>query len=165
MTTTPAGYPNTFTHNVERQRGGVHRVPIHHVHSLVPGGTIAQAYAGDSQPQIFVGNWGSISIDTINQLLRIHDDVTPGGVLAAPLFSPAAIVAPMWPFMPLMWGPVTIQAGTVMNFVTNYGRYASVTIIDAATGEQIIVPTVQAADMNSFTLSPNVTITVFVAAQ
>lgn len=155
----------SFTHNVERQRGGVHRVPVHHVHSLVAGGTASAVYAGDNHPEAFIGNWGSISIDTINQMLRVHDDVTPGGVLVAPLFSTGTITSPMWPFMPLQWGPVTLLANTPFTFATSFNRFPTVTVIDAATGEKLIIPTTYALDMSGFTITSNTDVTVFVVAQ
>lgn len=123
-------------HNPERQRA-TYRAPVHHVHSLTAAGP--GAMSGDSMPERFVGNWGSLSIDTINQCLRVHDDVTPGGVAVTPLFSPDALAAPMWPFTPMQWNTVTFAAGQSHTFVGAYTRFPMVMAIDQATGEQVQV--------------------------
>lgn len=153
----------SHTHNPERQRNR-YRAPVHHVHSLVPGGSATAALHGDSQPQAFIGTWGSISIDMMNQLLRVHDDVTPGGVGVSPLFAPQAVVAPMWPFMPLEWGPVTINPGSGMTFTHNFGRFPSVQFIDSTTGAVLAVQVIHALDRNSFVIQVDTTATGYVVA-
>lgn len=132
-----SGYDHT--HNPERQRAG-YRTPVHHVHSLVPGSVAGgAAMAGDSRPERYIGTWGSMSIDTINQLTRFHDDVSPGGAAVGPIFSQESVFAPMWPFIPLQWNPVDFTAGQTKEFVAPYGRFPMVMAIDAATGMQVQV--------------------------
>ena len=155
-------------HNPERQRS-TFRSPVHHVHSLMPGGRASAAMSGDSMPERFIGNWGSLSIDTINQLLRVHDDVTPGGVMVAPLFSPAAVFAPMWPFMPLQWGPIHFDAAEIKEFTADYGRFPVVFAIDSTTGKLVQVDITYELGVDGyagkFTVSPSVECTLYIVAQ
>lgn len=159
-------------HNPERQRS-TFRAPVHHVHSLVPGGKPGDrsmaVMTGDSMPERFIGNWGSISIDTINQLLRIHDDITPGGSMVAPMFNPSILFAPMWPFMPLQWGPLAFAANEIKQFDAPFDRFPVVFAVDAATGKQVIVDITYELGpdgyANKFSVSPSIACTLYVIAQ
>jgi hypothetical protein len=153
---------NSHTHNQTRQRAN-YKIPIMHVHSLTAGGQ----FAGDSNPERFIGQWGSISIDFINQCVRVHDDVTPGGCAKVPMFAPGSAVA--WPFTPLEWGPISLVVpvgGTAsQTFTHNFGRFAVVRVIDAITGDELEVDIVHTLDKLSFTITVAVSGSYIVYAQ
>ena len=150
---------NTFRHNQNQQRM-LADIPIHHVHSL----TKTAGMAADQAPAAFVGQWGSISIDLINQCLRIHDDTTPGGVGVVPLFAnPIGRIS--FPFTPLEWGALEFAANTPVTFTHNFGRFASVRVISSTTGQELDVDIVHNMNKRSFTVEFGVLTSAFVIAQ
>ena len=152
---------NTFRHNQNQQKAHA-VIPVHHVHSLTTD------KAGDTDPQRFIGQWGTISIDYVNQVLRIHDEVTPGGVAVSPMFAnaPPAVPGPMYPFTPLEWGPVTFVPGVPQLFTHNFGRFASTRLIDALTGAEIVASVVHTLPgRDSFTVETTVAAVAYVIAQ
>lgn len=151
---------NTFRHNQDQQKA-LARVPIHHVHSLVS----TAGLQGDSNPELFVGQWGSISIDFLNQVLRIHDDVTPGGVAFTALFALPAPVAPVFPFTPLEWGPITFVPGVSQSFTHSFGRFADVKFIDSTTGEEVVFDVTHTLNRMSFSARSLNPVTVWITAQ
>jgi hypothetical protein len=149
---------SSFRHNQAQQKAGhANQIPIHHVHSF------NASQAGDAEPMAFIGQWGSISIDFVNQCLRVHDETVKGGVAIVPFFS--GVAAPVFPFTPLEFGPVNIPAGGSLPFTHNFGRFAQVTMLDATTGEERQLDVTHDLARNSFTVFSGNAVSVYIIAQ
>lgn len=115
----------------------------------------------------FRGPYASISIDIDNQVLRIHDEVVPGGFAVIPFVAPGAALIlggfgisvqqlPGSSQYVVSRAPVNVPftARTTFNFVHNLGRYPVVQIMDSATSE-IIDAAVVHNSLNDFTVNLN----------
>ena len=133
------------------------RPPVHHVHSLQP----VAGLHGDDKPQLYVGDWGSISIDYKNQFLRIHDNTTRGGVALVPFYANPMLNVP-WPFTPLTFNPVALTQDVPVLITHNFGRPPIVAVYDVATMQQIDVKVTLTDLNNAFTVTADDTVTVMV---
>ena len=115
----------------------------------------------------FRGPYASISIDVDNQVLRIHDEVIPGGFAQVAFVAPGAALVlggfginvqqlPGSSQYVVSRVPVNIPftALTTFNFVHNLGYYPMVQIMDSATNE-IIDAEIVHNSVNDFTVNFN----------
>ncbi len=101
----------------------------------------------------FIGEFGSISIDLCDGLLRIHDGVTAGGIYLSPLIKNCAGNLPITPITP---PPATPMPSTVEELCITHGLgvYPVVQAINAADGTVDTVE-VRHTDVNTFCVLAN----------
>jgi hypothetical protein len=100
-------------------------------------GHAAQAKVGrESIFPAFTQTW-----DLTNQVVRLHDGVTKGGIGVLPIFAPPEPgQPPMAPFMPQTY-TTTLIVNTPFVIQNTLGRYPIVQVIDRDTGA-VTIPTI-----------------------